>query len=113
MFVTSITGESVKVYPLPVWEEIEQKLSSPPLMKPEKIKFLERANYWGQEAVMDNQGRVLIHQRLRDRAKINGEVVVMGNIKHLEVWNHEVFVSRMESRPFTDEDAEGLAQLGF
>lgn len=113
LFVTSISGESVKIYPLPVWEEIEERLAAPPTMKPEKVKFLERANYWGQEAEMDRQGRVLIHQRLRERAKINGDVAVMGNIRYLEVWNHDDFVRRMESAPFTDQDAEALSSLGI
>ncbi len=113
LFITSISGESVKIYPLPVWEEIEERLAAPPTMKPEKVKFLERANYWGQEAEMDRQGRVLIHQRLRERAKINGDVAVMGNIRHIEVWNHDDFVRRMESAPFTDDDAEALSNLGI
>jgi MraZ protein len=113
LFITSLTGESVKIYPLAVWEEVEEKISSPPLMKPEKIKFLERANYWGQEAAMDSQGRVLIHQRLREKAKINGDVAVIGNVRFLEVWNQEAFVNRLDAAPFTDEDAEALAQLGI
>ncbi len=113
LFITSISGESVKIYPLPVWEEIEERLAAPPTMKPEKVKFLERANYWGQEAEMDRQGRVLIHQRLRERAKINGDVAVMGNIRHIEVWNHDVFVRRRASAPFTDDDAEALSNLGI
>ena len=28
VFVTSLTGESVRIYPMPVWREIERKLSN-------------------------------------------------------------------------------------
>ena len=30
VFVTSLTGECVRIYPMPVWLEIEQKLSQMP-----------------------------------------------------------------------------------
>src|SRR5262249_51110715 len=74
VFVTSLNGDCVRIYPFPVWEEIEEKLAAPPTMKPEKIKFLDLTNYWGQEAELDDQGRVLIHQHLREAAKIDGDV---------------------------------------
>ena len=109
VFITSLNGQCARIYPLAVWEELEAKIGSPPLMRPEKIKFLERANYWGQETIMDNQGRVLIHQRLREVAQIQGEVAVLGNVNYLEVWNHAELRTRMESNPFTDEDAARLA----
>jgi MraZ protein len=114
VFVTSINGNSVRIYPSQVWEEIEEKLSTPPTTMPEKIKFMERTNYWGQEAEIDDQGRVLIHQHLRDFAKIEGDVAVMGQIKYLEVWADVVFFKeRIEGQPFTNEDFEKLGQLGI
>ena len=30
LFVTSLTGESVRIYPMPVWLDIEQKLARCP-----------------------------------------------------------------------------------
>ena len=109
VFVTSLNGQSARIYPSPVWEELETKVGSPPLMRPEKVKFLERANYWGQETIMDNQGRVLLQKRLREVAQLNDEVAVLGNVNYLEVWNHAALRERMEADPFTDEDAARLA----
>lgn len=107
-YVTSLTGQSVLVYPISEWEEIEARLNALPRMKPERLKFLRNTSFYGQVALMDKQGRVVIQPHLRTSADMRGEVAVMGNLTHLEVWNNEKFVSRMESDPFTPEDAEQL-----
>ena len=67
-FVTSLDGRSVRLYPLPVWEEIEKKLAPLPSMNKAKKDFLDRANYWGREADADEQGRILIPPLLREPA---------------------------------------------
>src|ERR671929_14597 len=64
VYVTSLTGECVRVYPLREWENIEQRLALLPSMDPARRKFLDRTNYYGQQTAMDNQGRILIHPPL-------------------------------------------------
>jgi MraZ protein len=114
LFVTSLNGDCVRIYPFPVWEEIEEKLAAPPTMKPEKIKFMDMTNYWGQEAEMDDQGRVLIHLHLREAAGMEGDVAVMGRIKYLEVWQDAAFrAQKIEGRSFDEHDLEALASLGI
>src|SRR5688572_32082715 len=58
VYVTSLTGDSVRIYPLPEWESIEQRLALLPSMDPARRKFLDRTNYYGQQATLDGQGRV-------------------------------------------------------
>lgn len=113
LFITSVLGTSAIVYPLPVWEAIEGRLAAMPDTDRVKQRYLERVNYFGHEASMDAQGRVLIPQLLRDSAAMEGEVVVSGRIAHLEVWNHERFTARMEEEPFTEEDFRALAERGI
>ena len=113
LFVTSLTGESVRIYPMPVWLALEEKLASTPSTPPARIKFLDRVSYFGQSAEIDAQGRVLIHPRLRESAGMDGEVDVFGLYDRLEVWNHERFISRLQGDPFTDEDAKALSEFGI
>src|SRR5687768_9987834 len=105
VFVTSLTGEYVRVYPMPVWAELEEKLAKMPSTHPARVKFFDRVNYYGQTAEFDNQGRVLIHPRLRDAALMTGEVDVFGQYSYLDVWNHERFVAKLQREPYTDDDA--------
>ena len=113
VFVTSLTGDSVRIYPMPVWEAIERKLAGMPSSHPSRARFLDRVNYFGQVAELDGQGRVLIHQRLRESATMTGDVDVFGQYDHLEVWNHERFVSKLQREPFTDDDAKALSEFGI
>ena len=112
LFVTSLTGESVRVYPMPVWLEIEERLAKMPSTLPARMKFLDRVNFFGAIAELDDQGRVLIQPRLRDSAQMAGEVDVLGQQTFLEVWNHERLVAKLSRDPFTDEDAKALADFG-
>lgn len=113
VFITSVVGDSAKLYPLPVWEEVEQKLAGVPSSDRAKQRFLERVNYFGQQLRLDSQGRVLIPQILREQAEILGEVVVSGRIDQLEIWNRERFDRRLSDEPFTDDDFKALAEYGI
>jgi MraZ protein len=113
VFVTSLTGESARIYPMPVWQQIEAKLAAMPSTHPSRLRFLDRVNYFGQVGQIDDQGRVLIHGRLRESASMAGEVDVLGQINYLEVWNHGRFESKLAREPFGDDDARALAEFGI
>jgi MraZ protein len=113
VFVTSLTGECVRIYPLPAWVEVERKLSAMPSTHPSRVKFLDLVNYYGQTSELDGQGRVVIPQHLREKASIVGDVRVFGRIDFLEVWNEERFAHRLDREPWTDEDALRLAEFGI
>ena len=113
VFVTSLSGEYVRVYPMPIWLALEEKLAKVPSTHPARVKFFDRVNYFGQTAEIDTQGRVLIHPRLRDSAGMLGEVDVFGQYDYLDVWNHERFVAKLQREPYTDEDARALSEFGI
>ncbi|MFB3902477.1 MAG: division/cell wall cluster transcriptional repressor MraZ [Acidobacteriota bacterium] len=108
LFITSFNGDHIVIYPLKEWEAIEAKLRERPAGKA-KRKFLQYTGYWGQEAFLDKQGRVLLHPHLRKAAGVDGtDVAVIGNLTHLAVWNDEKVQATMANDPFTDEELEQL-----
>ena len=113
VYVTSLTGENVRIYPLKEWENIEQRLALLPSMDPARRKFLDRTNYYGQQTAMDNQGRILIHPLLRKSAGVMGDVAVLGYLTYLEVWELERFQQRLLADPYTEEDEAAIARLGI
>ena len=113
LFVTSLTGQSVRIYPMPVWMDVERKLAQVPSTHPARQRFLDRVNFYGQVAELDPQGRVLIQPRLRESATMTGEVDVLGQQSYLEVWNHERLVAKLAAEPFTDDDAKALSDFGI
>jgi MraZ protein len=114
LFVTSVTGEFVRVYPMGVWLEIERKLAEVPSTHPSKLRFLDRVNFFGQAVSLDRQGRVLVPQLLRESAAMVGEVSVLGLQNHLAVWNLKRLQDRLfKKEPFTDEDGRLLSEYGI
>jgi MraZ protein len=112
LFVTSLTGDEVRIYPMPVWTALEERLAQMPSTHPARLRFLDRVNYFGQMAEIDAQGRVVIPSRLRESAGMAGEVDVLGQYDRLDVWNHDRFVARLHREPYTDDDARALSQFG-
>ncbi len=113
LYVTSLAGECVLVYPIAVWNEIERKVAALPSTLPAKTRFLNRVNYYGANAELDNQGRVLIQPLLRESAQTTAEVIVLGQQDHLVVWNHGRFKTQLDEEPLTREDLDVLAQHGI
>jgi MraZ protein len=113
LFLTSVTGEYVRIYPMPVWLEIEQKLGGMPSTQPSKLRFLDRVNYFGQTGELDAQGRILSPLRLREAATMAGDVDVLGQFNYLDVWNHDRFLAKLQREPYTDEDARSLSEFGI
>ena len=113
LYLTSVPGESVRVYPMPVWLEIEQKLGAMPSAHPSRQRFLDRVSYFGQAVELDAQGRVIIPIRLRDAATMSGDVDVLGAVTFLDVWNHERFLSKLQREPYSDDDARALSEFGI
>jgi MraZ protein len=113
LYITSLTGESVRLYPMPVWLEVEQRLASMPSTHPARLRFLDRVAYYGDTGELDAQGRVLIPVRLRESATMAGDVDVLGQLTYLDVWNHDRFLAKLQREPFTDADANALAGFGI
>ncbi len=114
VFITSVTGEYVRIYPMPVWLEVEKRLAAMPSAHPSKQRFLDRVNFFGQASTLDRQGRVLVPQLLRESAGMTGDVCVLGLQNHLAVWNEERLRERLFRRePFTDEDGRVLSEYGI
>jgi MraZ protein len=113
VFVTSVTGENVRIYPMPVWLEIERKLSQMPGNLPSRLKFLDRVNFYGQEGELDSQGRVVIPPHLRDSASIVGDVRVFGRIDYIDVWNAGRFAEKLQRESWTDADGVQLSEHGI
>jgi len=112
-FVTSLRGDSVRIYPMDVWLRVEERMARASSLNPSVMRFKNAVNYFGQSSPMDAQGRILVHPLLRERADVRGEVVVLGQQDFLEVWNRAAFEERLQADPLTDTDLGALADLGI
>jgi len=112
LFITSLTDEAVQIYPLSVWDSLTGIAGEGAYhFKPSIRKLLIRVNSKGTKHQIDSKGRVLINQTLRDKAKLEEEVEVIGLSNHLEVWNKAQLEEMLGEKPLTDDDFESIAEL--
>lgn len=113
VFMTSVLGDAALFYPLPVWEGIEARLMDLPSNDRARQRYLQRVSYFGQQSTIDAQGRLVVSPVLRESAGLEGEVVVCGSADHLQIWNRDRFMQRLDDEPFTDSDFAELAEKGI
>jgi MraZ protein len=104
-------GQYVRIYPMPVWEGIEERLLKMPSTDPARRKFTRWTSFWGQADEIDGQGRLLIQPHLRESAAMQGDVVVLAQSHFLEVWNRERFVGQTDALRLNDDDYRRLAEF--
>ena len=109
-FLTSISGVDVLVFPMPVWNAVEEKLAAMPAIHRAKAKFQERLNTYGQVARMDAQGRLLVPSLLREVSGIEGDALVLGQTDHLRLVDRARHLKTLKTATITDEDYDELAR---
>jgi len=90
VFVTSLDGENVHIFPVPEWMKMTRVLDEKRLENPNVRSFVRRVNRLGVRREIDNQGRILIHKELREKVKLLRKIVLEGAENHL-IFRHNAF----------------------
>ncbi len=99
------------VYPLEEWEKIEEKIKSLPMMKQEVKDFMRFFFSSATECEIDKQGRILIPPSHRERAGINKNVMLVGIMNKIEIWDAKTWEAR--NTQHGGKIGEALAELGL
>lgn len=73
------------VYSAEEWQKLDEKIQAMPTMKSRKIRRFIYSS--AVELECDAQGRVLIPQKLREYAQLNGAAAIVGVSNHVEIWS--------------------------
>ena len=111
VYITSTDGKSAQVWPLPAWEKQERLLAEHSNLDEAVEKYLNLTSYYGQQVEIDSQGRVTLPQKLREKGKLDAEVVVLGKLVYLEVQNEKAFEERLASFEMTADDRKSVAAI--
>ncbi len=97
LVITVDKDRCLLIYPKPTWQAIEEKLLEMPSFN-EATRNLQRL-YIGNahDIEMDGQGRVLLPQGLRDFAKLDKKVALVGQINKFELWDEETWNARQDA----------------
>ena len=79
------------IYTMDEWEVIERKLMSLPNMDPQARLVQRLLLGHATEMEMDSQGRILLPSMLRDHAKLDKNVILLGQGNKFELWSQEAW----------------------
>lgn len=92
------------LYPSSAWGDVEERLRELRRRRPESRLEVASLTANAVEVAPDKQGRVLIPERLKAAAKLEAEVLIVGALDRIELWNPKTFESlASESRPELSE----------
>jgi MraZ protein len=94
----------IDIYPLDQWQYIEDKLLQLNSFQPDEARFLRMFVQFATEDTMDSQSRILVPSTLIDYAQIKNEVLILGALKKIEVWNPKVYDDYLKQSPETYEE---------
>jgi MraZ protein len=94
------------LYTLPEWELIEKKLARLSSMNPLERRVQRLLLGHASECQMDNAGRLLLANTLRQHAKLTKEVMLVGQFNKFELWDEQTWYQQVRD----DIDAEQSAQ---
>ncbi len=88
IIVTIDTEEKcLLLYPLPEWEIIEQKIEALPSLHRISRRIQRLLIGHATEIELDSSGRLLLPPLLRDYARIDKRVMLVGQGKKFEIWD--------------------------
>ena len=98
------------LYPLDEWQIVEEQLSSLSSIKNKNRNFIRTITRHANYVRYDSQGRIAIPDLLLNYANINREILVIGVVKKIELWDQSTLNNYEKQKQFlSDEDFEDLA----
>jgi len=103
--MTRGTNACIDLYPLDEWAKTEKELGALNLYNPKAARFVRLTLQYAVDDKMDSQSRILIPQNLLQYAKIDKEILIVGMLRKIELWNPAIYDE------YKDEGDESYEQL--
>ena len=104
--IITINDRCLVAYTNEEWAVLEQKLSALPQMNKGVQDFYRHIYSNAMDCNIDKQGRLLIPQNLRDYANLQKEVVLVGEMKRIEIWAKDRW-----DQESNNKNGEGIDQI--
>lgn len=95
------------LYPSDHWEKIVTQLSIRTFTKKKNRDLIRLITNDAQEVELDRLGRILIPDYLRKFARLQKDVVVIGSLHHIEIWDTKSYHEYIEN---IEMNAESIAE---
>lgn len=103
--MTRGTVKCIEIYPMNLWEDlVNEKLKNLNNFEPNDARFLRMFLQEAAEDKLDTQARLLIPKNLIDYAQIDKDVLILGAIKRIEIWNPKIYEEYLKSSELSFEE---------
>ena len=85
--ITKGMDPCIWVYPVGIWQNIEDELKKLSSLSRVNRSFVRSTVRYTSTVNYDKQGRIAITQNLIDYAKLKKEVLIIGMVNKIEIWN--------------------------
>lgn len=99
-------------YPHQEWQVLEEKVALLPEFKKDTKAFLRFFYSSASDCSIDKLGRILIPQSLREYAKLEKDVILVGTFRHMELWSKALW-EQAESTASQEDIVNTLERLGL
>ncbi len=89
---------SLALYPESEWAGVEERLRELMAHQPDARMYVLSVMSNAVEVTPDSQGRILIPARLKEAAGLEGQVLLVGAIDKVEIWNPRRFEEAVSAR---------------
>ncbi len=110
--ITRGTASCIDIFPLDQWLKVEDKLLALNNFNPDTARFSRMILQHATEDTLDSQSRILVSQPLLTYAKIEKEVLVLGVLKKIELWNPKVYEEYLKESDETYEEIAAKVMAG-
>jgi len=111
--ITRGLDQCLFLYPAKEWGSLAKKLSQLPLSQADARGFARLMLAGAMDAKLDNLGRILIPDYLKDYSKLKKKVVIAGVFNRIEIWDETKWQEYKKKTEMAVGDiAERLKELG-
>jgi len=104
----------LSIYTRKSWESFAEKIKNLPTAKSDARAFNRSFFSQAAEVELDNQGRILIPENLRQTSSLNKKAIVIGLYDKIEIWDEETWKEyRGRTEKNAVEIAEQLSDMGI
>jgi len=107
VFAPGFENINLYAYPLNEWKRLTRKLRTLNPLEKKTRDFIRLFVGVAHIVTMDGQGRVMIPQRILERGQIDKELLIIGSLNKLEIWNPSVYKQYLQKENINISDLAG------
>ena len=103
LIITRAQETCLLVYPIEEWGRREEKLQQMETTSREDRWMQRQALSRATDVVVDRQGRILIPPKLKEHARLDKDLIIIGMFSHFEIWDKATYET-------TDQEFQDTAE---